>query len=103
MVHKGLTVSRDQCEAWLKVDYAKARRAARAISPDLTHNEIEALASLAHNIGANALAGSTLAKRLKAGDKQGAAREILKWSYVGQTYVASLFQRRTVEMQAFAL
>ncbi|MBU5885687.1 glycoside hydrolase family protein, partial [Vibrio cholerae O1] len=40
-----------------------------------------ALASFVYNVGAGAYGGSTLVRKLKAGDLVGACRELPRWSY----------------------
>jgi lysozyme len=45
----------------------------------LAHHELDALVSLAFNIGPNAFRQSTVVSRLNAGDRRGAADAILMW------------------------
>jgi len=51
----------------------------------LTQAEYDAYVNLAYNIGSGAFCGSTLVRRLNAGDYSGACRQILEWRfYKGQ-------------------
>jgi lysozyme len=52
----------------------------RLVTVELTQNEFDALCSLLHNIGETNFAGSTLLRKLNAGDKRGAADEFLRWN-----------------------
>ena len=52
----------------------------RLVKVALTQNEFDALVSLTLNIGLGNFAGSTLLRKLNAGDKRGAADEFLKWN-----------------------
>lgn len=51
-----------------------------AVHVPLNANEFDALVSLAFNIGVGAFRGSTLVKRLNAGDRPGAAAAFLMWA-----------------------
>lgn len=71
----------------------------------LNQNEFDALVSFCFNLGCGALDGSTLLKKLQAGDRAGAANEFLKWQYEHKNgnLVASegLFKRRQLERALF--
>jgi len=51
------------------------------VTVPLHQREYDALVSLAYNIGPTAFCGSTLVKKLNAGDYQGACSEILRWRH----------------------
>lgn len=59
--------------------------------------ELDAFTSLAFNIGTNAFCKSTLAKKLKVEDYQGACDEILRWDSAGGKKSAGLAKRRAKE------
>jgi lysozyme len=85
-VKRGLTIAREQSEALFKLDLARFEAAvtkALAGGPALHQYEFDALVSLAFNIGAGAFAGSTLAKKLRAGDFLGAAQQFAVWNKAG--------------------
>lgn len=62
------------------VGLAIDRRAARD-GIKLNQNEFDALCAFAFNLGAGRLFGSTLWRKLKAGDRIGAANEFLEWNH----------------------
>ncbi len=59
--------------------------------------EYDAYISLAYNIGASAFCGSTLVKKLNAGDYAGACAEISRWIYAGGKRLRGLVNRRAKE------
>ncbi len=67
----------------------------------LTPTQRTALADFVYNLGAGAFGGSTLLKKLNAGDLTGAAAEFDKWDHAGGREVAGLLRRREAERQAF--
>lgn len=67
----------------------------------LNQNEYDALASLVFNIGGPKFATSTLLKKLNAGDKAGAAKQILRWVKVDGLVVKGLVRRREAEYVTF--
>lgn len=69
----------------------------RCVTVPLHQGEYDAYISLAYNIGPNAFCGSTLAKRLNAGDYAGACAEILKWDKFKGRSLPGLTQRRQRE------
>lgn len=73
------------------------------VKVDVTDNEFAALVSFAYNVGRNALASSTLLKKLNSGDKQGAADQFLRWDHAGGVVVAGLTRRRKAERALFLL
>jgi lysozyme len=78
-VHPTDTCTQQQAEAW----------------------EFDALVDFAFNLGCASLNGSTLLKKLNAGDFQGAAQEFEKWSHAGGQVVAGLLRRRQAEEAEF--
>lgn len=58
-----------------------------------------ALASFVYNVGAGAYSGSTLLRKLRAGDIAGACRQLPRWVYAGGRKLAGLVKRRDAEMQ----
>ncbi len=69
----------------------------------LNDNEFAALVSFAYNVGRNALASSTLLKKLNSGDREGAADQFLRWDHAAGIQVAGLTRRRQAERALFLL
>lgn len=63
--------------------------------------QLEALTSLAYNIGLGALRKSTLLKKLNKCDIEGAADEFLRWNKVNGKVVDGLTRRRQKERELF--
>jgi lysozyme len=61
--------------------------------------EYDAFLSLAYNIGPGAFCGSTLVRRLNAGDYTGACNEILRWDRFRGEPLRGLTLRRQAESQ----
>ena len=60
-----------------------------------------AMVSLAYNIGPKAFAGSTLLKKHKAADYDGAAGQFPAWNKSGGRVMQGLVNRRTAEMRVY--
>ena len=60
-------------------------------------HEWSAIVSWTFNVGSKAACGSTLVKKLRAGDYAGACRELLKWDYFQGRKLAGLTKRRADE------
>ncbi|RIQ11209.1 lysozyme, partial [Bordetella avium] len=58
-----------------------------------------ALASFVYNVGPGAYGGSTLTRKLRAGDLAGACRELPRWVYAGGNKLRGLERRRDAEMR----
>jgi lysozyme len=79
-VKDGMTCTVAQAYAWLAADLDSAARAVdNLVTVPLSANQRGALASFVFNLGPNALRGSTLRRKLNAGDYAGAAAEFKKW------------------------
>ena len=74
----------------------------RCLGPTtVAQHEFDALVSFAYNVGAVALAGSTLMRKLRAGDRAGAAEEFLRWDKAGGQTLLGLTARRKKERALF--
>lgn len=71
----------------------------QCIHVPLYQHEFDAYVSLAYNIGTGAFCGSTLVKKLNAGDYKGACAEIKRWNRAGGKVVKGLVKRREAEYQ----
>ena len=73
----------------------------RLVAVPLAQHEFDALVSFAYNVGIEALAGSTLLKRLNANDKKGAADQFLRWNRSDGRVMSGLTRRREAERAMF--
>jgi lysozyme len=101
-VHKGLTITQEQAEELLMKDIQKAVQSVNSkVTTDITQNEFDALVDFVFNCGAGNFAGSTLLKKINAGDMEGAAHEFEKWDMAAGKHMAGLLRRRHAETQEF--
>ena len=70
-------------------------------SGKISQNMFDALVSLAYNIGTGALAGSSIIRKLKAGDKLGAANAFRLYNKSGGQVLKGLVNRREEERKIF--
>ncbi|HEU0132697.1 MAG TPA: glycoside hydrolase family protein [Mycobacteriales bacterium] len=97
---KGITQA--QGLALLRQDAQRMVDAVRAkVTVPLNQDQFDALVSFAFNVGAGAFAGSTLLKKLNAGDYAGAADAFGMWTKSGGKVVAGLVRRRAEEAALF--
>lgn len=96
-------ITREQAEALLIEDLAPVEIYLHAVSPTLTQNQFDALASLCFNIGLGAFEKSTLFARLKAGDIPGAAGQFGRWIYADGKILPGLVKRRAAERALFLI
>ena len=67
----------------------------------LTQHEFDALVDFAFNVGVGAFKGSTLLKKLNAGDKSGAESQLAVWDKIKGVKSAGLERRRKAEQVLF--
>lgn len=80
-VHIGQTITQAEAERLFDLDTDKFEAAVdRLTKGRATDNQFSALVSFAYNLGADALAGSTLLRMHNAGDFEGAAAQFLLWT-----------------------
>lgn len=96
-VRLGVVWTLEQAEARMRADAAVHVAAARRYCPGLTGDAIAAIADFSYNLGAGRLAGSTLRKRINAGDLVGARAELGKWVRGGGRVLPGLVARRAAE------
>lgn len=84
-----MIITEEEAEKLLHRDLAKfALNITYSLEQDkikVNQNQFDALCSFAFNLGYSALVFSTLWKKLKAGDFDGASDEFLKWVYITKT------------------
>lgn len=93
----GMSIGAQECEVIFSRDIARyAATVANAVPAPLPDHAFDALVSLCFNIGPGAFLRSSVLRRLKAGDRDGAADAILMWNRP-----ASLIPRRQAEHDQF--
>lgn len=101
-VKSGRVISKAEAEVLLDHDYQEALNGVESVvKVPLTENQLEALTSFVFNLGVGALKGSTLLKKLNAGDIAGAANEFDKWVFAAGVKLNGLIARRAAEKELF--
>lgn len=96
----GQTATRAQCEELLGKELLQAHdNMARCVRVPLTPGERTAYTSFTYNLGAGAFCGSTLARKLNAGDRRGACAELSRWVYAKGMRLPGLVKRRAAERE----
>lgn len=91
-----------EAAALLAADLRAAEAAvARLAAVPLSQGQRDALVSFVFNLGAARLAGSTLLKKLNAGDGLGACQEFVRWIHAGGRPLKGLLRRRLAEAALF--
>lgn len=98
----GLTITQERADELLREDLAKFEACVgSAVGQHVTEPEFAACVSLAFNIGCAAFTKSTLARKIRDGDPEGAAQEFLRWDKAGGKQMAGLTRRRGAERDLF--
>jgi lysozyme len=101
-VKSGDKVTREKGLVLLRRDAATASQAVSdLVTVHLNQKQFDALVSFVYNLGAGALAESTLLRKLNNGNYRGAAEEFKKWDHAGGEVLAGLLRRRNAEARLF--
>lgn len=101
-VKKGLVITAEQAEEYLKKDLEKFENALmKMLKVSVTENQWAALISFAYNCGPKNLETSTLLRLLNAGDIQGAAAQFGRWNKAAGKELPGLTRRRAAERALF--
>lgn len=101
-VHMGEVITREQAQEFLQQDLRWAEAAvSRLVKVSLTDNQFSALVSFVFNLGAGALARSSLLRDLNAGNYDAAANQFLLWTHAGGRVLPGLVRRRRAERKLF--
>jgi lysozyme len=76
---------------------AKGQAVLACTKVPISQNEYEAYTLFAYNVGTGAYCGSSLLKRLNAGDHVGACNGLMAWDMAGGKHVEGLRNRREYE------
>lgn len=99
-VEMGDRITPERALVRLLQDANKFEKAVRRCAPVPMHQyEFDAYVSLTYNIGEGAFCRSTLAKKLKAQDYEGACAEILRWDKFKGRTLPGLTKRRQEEFK----
>lgn len=102
-VHQGQTITQAQATQFLLDDMAEAEAAVeRLVTVPLSGDQFAALVSFTFNLGAGALGGSTLLRKLNAGGYASVPTEMMRWDHAGGKTLAGLTRRRKAEGELFA-
>lgn len=95
-VHKGLTVTRNQCEIWLKQDTLYAEAAVQTlVHAPLKQGEYDAYTGFVYNVGAAKFESSTMLRLLNEGHHAAACNQFPRWVYADGRRLEGLAVRRT--------
>ncbi|MBD1842981.1 glycoside hydrolase family protein [Cyanobacteria bacterium FACHB-63] len=95
-------ISKADAERWLNVEVdEKAKSVTSLCKVEITQGMFDALVSFTFNLGAGALEGSTLLRKLNAKDYEGAAREFDRWIHGAGKVLPGLVIRRDKEEALF--
>ena len=100
-LQEGDTVTPAQAMRLLYEDVIWAEETVSMQQLNLSQNQFDALVSFVFNVGATAFTHSTLLKKLKSGDFDGAADEFLRWNKAGGKVLRGLTARREAERDLF--
>lgn len=96
------TFTEEEINALLIRDLNRFERGVRMyIKVPLRQHEFDALCSFSFNLGLGTLQRSTLRQKINRGDKEGAAKELLKYCRAGGKIIKGLQIRREAEYQMF--
>lgn len=84
-----------------RIDREFAPGVSAAVTVPLDQKQFDMLVDLAYNIGLGNFRGSTLLRKLNAGDYKGAADEFPKWNKGGGKVMKGLQRRRYAERAVF--
>lgn len=97
-VKLGDVATPERCDALTEQEVRKSLAVVdRSVPQPLPDGVRVALASFVYNVGAGAYGGSTLVRKLRAGDLSGACNQLPRWVYAGGKKLRGLERRREAE------
>ncbi|BAP28949.1 lysozyme [Edwardsiella piscicida] len=101
-IHAGMKITKETAERLLKVGADEyGREVSSALRVSVSQSQFDALVSFAYNFGLPVLSGSTLLRKLNAGDYAGAAAEFPRWNKSKGKPLPGLTRRREAERCLF--
>lgn len=106
-VYEGKKITEEEAERLLASDLAKFEMGVRnilgSVANGMRENKIDALVSLAFNIGLSAFQQSTLVKTIKRADGvEAVCKQFLRWRFVGKRTSKGLLRRRIAEAERYS-
>jgi lysozyme len=103
-IKKGVVWSQQQCDDRFSAHLGEfGEKVGQALGgAATTQHQFDAMTSLAYNIGMGNFSSSTLLKKHRAGDYQGAAAEFGRWNKANKQVMAGLTRRRAAEAALYA-
>jgi len=96
-VKPGVEWTLEYAETRMKADASRFALGTLRLCPTLGGDNLSAIADFAYNLGLTRLASSTLLRKLKKGNTEGARVELHKWVYGGGKKLPGLVIRRAIE------
>lgn len=101
-ISRGMTITQTKADELLREGVKEYESGVKGmLRVQVDQCQFDALVSFAYNLGVSALRGSTLMRKLNAGDARGAADEFLRWNKAGGEVLAGLTRRRRAERELF--
>lgn len=101
-VHLDMQITEEEADKLFSHDVEWAERAVNTyVTIEITQNQFNALVDFVFNLGANALHGSTLLRKLNAGDIVSAAGQFKLWCHVNHRVNNGVLARRKRNKELF--
>jgi lysozyme len=101
-VKKDKKITVDEAEYLLQTDVTHAADSVlKLTSGNVSQGQLDALTDFVFNLGSGKLAGSTLLRKHKAGNYDGAASEFGRWIYANGRPLTGLIKRRAAETHLY--
>jgi len=103
-IRKGVVWTQQQCDDRFAEHLDEFARKVSNLLGDTptTQCQFDAMVSFAYNLGVGNLSSSTLLKKHRAGDYEGAAAEFARWNKAAGKVLPGLTRRRTAEAALYA-
>ena len=101
-VMRGMVITQAQADELLARDVDEhAAGVYKALQVKLEQHQFDAVASLAFNVGVNAVRNSTLIKMINRGDAKLSASQFDRWNKAGGKVLSGLTRRRAAERKMY--
>ena len=102
-VRPGMTITETEAEDILRADLQAFERCVNNATAGIaiTQGQFDALVAFSFNVGCANLKSSTLLRKLRSGDEDGAAQEFARWNRANGAVMKGLTRRREAERALF--